>query len=366
MTLLAWLTLTAGLLAGLVTGFWVAARFAARRSTPGPMLPDLQHFTAPLNQVLGQVRTDLMNAERARAQAHGELAEQVRSMRAASDLLRAEAGQLVDAFRAPQVRGRWGETQLRRLVESAGMLEHVDFVEQQSFARDLEGTGAGGKVRPDLVVRLAGGKNIVVDSKVSFQGYLDAMSARNEAERAEQLARHSRHLRQHVRQLADAEYWNFVDATPEFVVMFVPAESFVITALDTDPGLWDFAFESNVIIATPATLLALLRTVAHTWRQEKLTDHAQQVLTTGKELHRRLGTVGGHLTNLSKRLNSTVEAFNTLNASLDSRLAPMARRFSELQDLPEVELTGQALHVAALAVTRSDFFPPDAEAGNAS
>ena len=305
-----------------------------------------------MNQALGQVRSDLLNAERARAAAHGELAQQVREMQNTSQQLRDQTGQLVNALYAPQIRGRWGEVQLRRLVESAGMLDHVDFVQQQSIPGD------GAQLRPDMVVRLSGDKNIVLDAKVPFQGYLAAMATENEQERNAQLARHAKHLRQHVQQLAAKEYWNFVPQTPEFVVMFVPAEGFVISALEADPGLWDYAFASNVIIATPATLLALLRTVAHTWRQERMSEQARQVLQSGKELHRRLSTVGNHLTNLSKKLNATVEAFNTLNSSLDARLAPSARRFSELQGLEPPQITTASLQVAAQGVNREDFFSP--------
>jgi DNA recombination protein RmuC len=195
-----------------------------------------------------------------------------------SEQLRTETTQLVSALRAPQVRGRWGELQLRRVVESAGMLEHVDFSEQESA------TTPDGRLRPDLVVKLAGGKNVVIDSKVAFNGYLEAMEARDEATHRTRLQAHARHFRTHIESLGAKKYWDQFTPAPEFVVMFVPADAFLNAALEHDPTLLEHAFERNVVIATPATLVAMLRTIAYTWRQEALARNAQDVLVTARKM----------------------------------------------------------------------------------
>lgn len=305
----------------------------------------------PLARTLGEVKVEMTTAERSRAQAHGALAEQVRAMQTSSEALRSETSQLVTALRAPQVRGRWGELQLRRVVEAAGMIAHVDFTEQQSVQTD------DGLLRPDLVVHLPGDKCVIVDSKVAFNGYLEAMEATDETVRNKRLVAHARHLRDHIDALSDKAYWEAFTATPEFVVMFVPAETFLNAALEQDPTLWERAFAKNVVIATPATLVALLRTVGYTWRQEKLAAEAQQVFEVGRELHKRLATFGKHLTDLGRRLNGTVEQFNKLNRSLDSQLVTQARRFSALQDLEPALQTPPPLEVLAVPAVKSDLYP---------
>ena len=279
----------------------------------------------PLAKVLDQVRTDLTAAEQARTSSHAALGEQVRAMRETSDLLRMETGQLVTALRSSQVRGRWGELQLRRVVEAAGMLDHVDFVEQQTMRSD------DGLQRPDMVVHLGGGKQVVLDSKVAFLGYLEAVQAGDDAVRAERMAAHARHLRKHVDDLAAKAYWEQLSPAPEFVVMFVPAEPFLHAALEVDPGLYEYAMERNVVIATPMTLVALLRTVAYTWRQEALARNAQQVLTLGRELHGRLATLGGHVGRLGRQLDGAVRAYNDSVSSLESRVLVSARRMADLK-----------------------------------
>lgn len=307
----------------------------------------------PLSRTLGEVKTEMTAAEQARAQAHGALAEQVRAMQTSSEALRTETSQLVTALRAPQVRGRWGELQLKRVVEAAGMVAHVDFTEQGTVHTD------DGLLRPDLVVHLPGEKNVVVDSKVAFNGYLEAMEATDDGVRAKRLAAHARHLRDHIDSLGAKAYWEALSATPEFVVMFVPAETFLNAALEQDPTLWERAFERNVVIATPATLVALLRTVGYTWRQEKLAAEAQQVFEVGRELHKRLATFGKHLTDLGKRLNGTVEQFNKLNRSLDSQLVTQVRRFSSLQGLPAALESAPPLEVLAVPAAKPDLYDPE-------
>ncbi|WP_448059394.1 DNA recombination protein RmuC [Cellulomonas hominis] len=279
----------------------------------------------PLSVTLAEVRAEVSTAEKARAEAHAALGEQVRAMREAQGELRSETHRLVSALRAPQVRGRWGELQLRRVVEASGMVEHVDFEEQEHVAT------ADGALRPDMVVKLPDGKNIVVDAKVAFSGYLEAMEAPDDATRTARLIAHARHMREHIDSLGRKAYWEHFTPTPEFVVMFVPAEPFLNAAFEADPTLQERAFDQNVVIATPATLVALLRTVGYTWRQESLAAGAQEVLRTGKELHARLSTMGGHLTRLGRSLDSAVGAYNQSVSSLESRVLVTARRLADLK-----------------------------------
>lgn len=285
----------------------------------------VRRLVEPLTRTLDQVKAEVTTAERARADAAAALAEQLRAMRESSELLRSETGQLVSALRTSQVRGRWGEVQLRRVVESAGMLEHVDFVEQAHVTTD------DGALRPDMVVHLAGGKNVVVDAKVAVLGYLDAMQTDDESVRADRLAAHARHMRRHIDDLADKEYWEQVAPAPEFVVMFVPAEAFLHAALEADGTLIEHAMERGVVLATPMTLVALLRTVAYAWRQDALAANAQQVLTLGRELHSRLATLGGHVGRLGRQLDGAVRAYNETVSSLESRVLVSARRLAELK-----------------------------------
>ena len=285
----------------------------------------IEALVKPLSEQLGKVEQQANLLERNRADAYAELREQVKGMSTTSEQLRTETSQLVAALRAPQVRGRWGELQLRRVVESAGMLEHVDFSEQESA------TTADGTLRPDLVIRLAGGKNVVIDSKVAFNGYLEAMEARDEATHRARIDAHARHLKTHIDSLGAKKYWDQFSPSPEFVIMFVPAEVFLNAALERDPTLLEHAFARNVVIATPATLVAMLRTVAYTWRQEALAENAQQVLDLGKELHSRLSTMGSHLAKLGRQLDGAVKAYNEGVSSLESRVLVTARRMADLK-----------------------------------
>ena len=278
----------------------------------------------PLAATLESVRTQLGTAEQARAAGQAALAEQVAAMTTTSDRLRGETARLVNALRASQVRGRWGELQLRRVVEAAGMLAHVDFQEQAQARTD------DGLLRPDMVIRLAGGKQVVVDAKVAFLGFLEATEATDEAQRQDRMAAHARQVRSHVDSLAGKRYWDQFAPAPEFVVMFVPAESFWQAAVELDPALVEYAFERNVVVATPSTLLALLRTVAYAWRQESLAANAQTVLALGKELHGRIATLGGHVSRLGRALDGAATAYNQTVASLETRVLVSARRFAEL------------------------------------
>ncbi|TDC24893.1 DNA recombination protein RmuC [Micromonospora sp. 15K316] len=279
---------------------------------------------APLHETLRRYEQRVGDLERQRVDAYAELREQVRSMSVVSGELRTETKQLVAALRAPQVRGRWGEHQLRRIVEAAGMLEHCDFAEQVTAATDQQG------VRPDLVVRLHGGRSVVVDAKAPFDAYLTAMEARDERGRDTHLDAHARHLRAHVDALAAKTYWAAFDSTPEFVVLFVPADPFLDVALQRDPTLLEHAFARNVVLATPATLVALLRTVAYSWRQEALARNAAAVHSLARELHGRLATLGDHVGKLGSALGSAVTAYNRAVGSLEARVLVSARKLAEL------------------------------------
>jgi len=287
----------------------------------------------PLKEALGKVETQLQTVEKDRASAYSALKTQVEQMQSTSEQLRMETATLVNALRAPQVRGRWGEMQLRRVVEAAGMVEHCDFVEQETT------TTEDGVLRPDMVVKIAGGKQVVVDAKVPFAGYLEAMEARDDATRVARLKAHARHLRDHVDRLTAKSYWERFEASPEFVVLFVPADAFLQAALEQEPALLEYAFERNVVVATPSNLIALLRTVGYAWRQEALAANAQKVYALGRELHGRLATMGGHLSKLGNQLESAVKSYNQTVTSMESRVLVTARRFSELK-VTDDELTG--------------------------
>jgi DNA recombination protein RmuC len=285
----------------------------------------IENIVAPLKDTLGKVESQIRTVEKDREGAYQALLQQIGSMRQTSEQLRTETAQLVTALRAPQIRGRWGELQLRRVVEAAGMVPHCDFEEQETSAGD------DGALRPDLVVRLAGGKNVVVDAKVSFIGYLEAMEARDEATRAARLKAHARHLRNHVDRLADKAYWQRFDPSPEFVVCFVPADAFLNAALEQEPGLLEYAFERNIVIATPSTLVAMLRTVGYAWRQEALAKNARQVHTLARVLYTRLATLGGHLSGVGDSLNKAVKKYNDAVGSLETRVLVTARQLNDLK-----------------------------------
>ncbi|GIJ77384.1 DNA recombination protein RmuC [Micromonospora phaseoli] len=287
---------------------------------------------APLHETLRRYEQRVSELERDRVDAYAELREQVRSMSVVSGELRTETKQLVAALRAPQVRGRWGEHQLRRIVEAAGMLEHCDFSEQVTATIDDQ------TVRPDLVVRLHGGRSVVVDAKAPFDAYLTAMEARDERGRDAQLDMHAKHLRAHVDALAAKSYWAAFESTPEFVVLFVPADTFLDVALQRDPTLLEHAFARNVVLATPATLVALLRTVAWSWRQEHLARNAVAVHSLARELYGRLSTLGDHVGKLGASLGGAVTAYNRALGSLEARVLVSARKLAEL-GVSDQELT---------------------------
>jgi len=299
----------------------------------------IESLVAPMRDALERVQAQLHTSERDRLAATAALDEHLAAMRLSADGLRSETSQLVTALRAPQVRGRWGELQLERAVEAAGLVEHIDY-ETQATANTQDG-----QVRPDLVVKLVGDKRIVVDSKVAFSGYLDAMEATDERIRALRLRAHARHLRHHVDSLGSKAYWNSFTPTPEFVVCFVPADAFLDAALREDPSLLEHAFERNVVLATPSTLVALLRTIAYTWRQDALARNTAEVSKLGRDLYQRLSTMGSHLDKLGRALGTAVTTFNSTVATLEGRVLVSARRLADLSvidprsdgELPEPE-----------------------------
>jgi DNA recombination protein RmuC len=273
-----------------------------------------------LEKVDGQVRT----LEQARAQSFGALRAELAGLREEHERLRTATGNLVTALRTPHVRGRWGEMQLRRVVEAAGLVEHCDF-ELQTSVRD----GDGALLRPDLVVRLPGGKQVVVDAKAPLSAYLDAFEATDEAERARLLGEHGRQVREHVAKLAAKGYWRQFTPAPDFVIMFVPDETFLRAAQEELPDVCEEAWRSGVVPASPTNLFALLRTVAATWQQETVAESAREVNLLGRELYERLGTMAQHVGKLGRSLEGAVGAYNDAVGSLESRVLVTARKFEE-------------------------------------
>ncbi|KII00633.1 recombinase RmuC [Streptomonospora alba] len=284
----------------------------------------VEQLVSPLKDTLSRVETQLREVDAGRRAAHAELAQQVDQVRQGSERLRDQTQSLVSALRRPEARGRWGELQLRRVAELAGMSSYCDFDEQAGANTD------NGRLRPDMVVRLAGGKNIVVDSKVSLAAYLEAVETDDADTRAERLRAHSKQLRSHVDQLSAKSYWAAFTPAPEFVVLFVPGEAFLAPALEHDPQLLEHAMGRKVHIATPTTLISLLRTAQYAWQQEALSENARAVFDLGKQLYSRLSTLGGHMEGLGKALSRTVTAYNQTVGSLESRVLVTARRFEEL------------------------------------
>ncbi|HEX3706287.1 MAG TPA: DNA recombination protein RmuC [Mycobacteriales bacterium] len=290
----------------------------------------------PLTETLGKMEAQLRDIEQKREGAQATLSEQISFVRLTGEQLRSETAALVGALRKPQARGRWGELQLKRCVELAGMTDRCDYVEQHTLAT------SDGALRPDMIVRLVGGKNIVIDSKVTLAAYLEAHESADEAVRDERLAAHARHLRQHVDSLAAKAYWCQLSPTPEFVVLFIPGDSFLAAALDQDPALLDYAFEKRVHIASPTTLISVLRTVAYSWQQEALAKNAQAVFDLGKELYQRLGKFGGHMSKLGNSLTSAVKVYNDSVGSLERNVLSTARKLSDMEivDEPLKEIDG--------------------------
>jgi len=315
------LTFVLGLLLGLALGVPVGALWVRARRVESVTAGMVDQ--AEVMQGLDRLSDQMHHLDRARVGWESQFDTQV-------EQLKQETRTLSTALRRPQVRGRWGELHLRRAVELAGLVDRCDFSEQVQLA--------DGSLRPDLVVHLAGGKQIVVDAKVPLDAHLDATATDDEEQRAAHLTRHARQLRTHVEQLSAKSYWRALAETPEFVVLFVPAESFLAAALETDPHLIEYAAARKVVLATPTTLIALLRTVAHGWTHEALAEQTREIHRLGRDLHHRLRTLSSHLDALGRSLNAAVGRFNSAVGSWEGRVLVAARRFDELgvtdDDLP--------------------------------
>lgn len=276
----------------------------------------------PLKESLQKVDGKIEQLEKARTGAYARLDEQLRALLTSQGKLQSETGNLVRALRTPSVRGRWGEIQLRKVVEMAGMVNYCDFVEQE--------TADSGRLRPDMVIKLPNGRNIVVDSKAPLQAYLESLEAEDDGQRKSCLEHHARQIRDHLQKLSTKNYWEQFRPTPEFVVLFLPGETFFSAALAQDPTLIEAGVDQKVLLATPTTLIALLRSVAYGWRQEQLTENAEAISLLGREIYDRLATLNQHFIQMGKSLEKAVDSYNKGMASLDSRVMVSARKFKEL------------------------------------
>ncbi len=302
-------------------------------------------LVAPIQESLNKFDEQVRQLETARSKAYGSISEQVQSLIATQDRLQKETTKLVTALRLPSVRGRWGEIQLRRVVEIAGMLPYCDFVEQHSVNTE------DGRLRPDLIVRLPGEKNVVVDAKAPLQAYLNALDARDEDDRRTALRDHARQTRDHLTKLGSKAYWEHLQPTPEFVVMFLPGEAFFSAALEQDPGLIEQGVNERVIPASPTTLIALLKAIAYGWRQEKIAECAQEISDIGKELYARLATMAGYFDDLGSSLGRAIDHYNQAVGSLEGRVLVSARKLAgtgvtikeEIPGLSPVEKVPRAL-----------------------
>ena len=313
-------------------------------------------LVAPVRTSLEKFELQIQGIEKSRIDAYATLTEQVRAMADAQGALRLETGNLVKALRAPQTRGRWGELQLKRVVEMAGMLDHCDFFEQESTNTEE------GRLRPDMVVKLPGGKNIVVDAKAPLAAYLEALEATDEEEKKRKLADHARQVRDHLRKLGQKSYWEQFQPSPDFVVLFLPGEMFYSAALEADPSLIEAGVDARVILATPTTLIALLRAVAYGWTQQALTENAERIRQLGRELYERIATVTEHWSRVGKNLGEAVGAYNKSVASMETRVLVSARKFRELKVASEDKEIGDLNPVEVLPreVQAQELLPGDA------
>lgn len=305
----------------------------------------IENLVKPVQENFEKFSKTITSMEEARREAYGALGEQVKGLLGAQEKLQSETGNLVKALRKPQVRGRWGEIQLERVAELAGMTKNCDFNTQHSV------DGEDGKLRPDMVINLPGGKNIVVDAKAPITAFLDALEAENEEERLTRLTAHSRHVREHVKQLSSKSYWQQFPNSPEFVILFLPGESFFSAALEQDPELIERAAADRVMLATPTTLIALLHAVRYGWQQEALAESAREIADVGAELYERMAKFSEHLGRVGNHLDQSIGAYNDAVGSFDRRILPSLRKFpalgvsvkKEIAEGKAIERTGRPL-----------------------
>jgi DNA recombination protein RmuC len=317
-------------------------------SSKTDLLQRQQHMSTvlePIQKALGGVDEKLALLEKERLTAYVDLRRQVHDLLTSQTQLRTETANLVKALRTPHARGQWGEMQLKRVVEMAGMLSHCDFIEQQSVD--------GGKLRPDLVINLPGGKTIVVDAKTPLAAYLNALEEEQDLEKIALLEKHAQHVRGHIKALSQRAYWEQFKESPDFVVMFLPGEAFFSAALERDPSLIEYGVKEKVILATPTTLIALLRAVAYGWRQESLADNAKAVAQLGRNLYKRLSDMASHFSRMGKHVNGMVDSYNAAMGTFEKRVLVSARHFTELdnqladikmESLTPVESIARRLH----------------------
>jgi len=336
-------------------------RFAQAEEKSGERLKALLQ---PVETTLKRYEDGVARVEKERTEAYGNLTGLISAMRDGQEAVRGEAQRLVNALRAaPKARGRWGEQQLRNVLETCGLAEHTDFEMEVSIETE------DGRLRPDAVIRVPGGKSLVIDAKVSLNAYQDAYAAIDEAERTRHLAAHAAAMKAHVTALAGKAYWSQFEDAPEFVIMFVPGEHFLSAATDADPTLWDYAFGKRVLLAAPTNLVALARTVAGVWRQEKLATEARQIGLLGKEMYERLSVAAGHLRKVGGGLNSAVENYNKFVGSLERNVLSTGRKFRdlnietggrEIEVLPPVEALGRGVSATELLSGQIDEAPAEA------
>jgi len=292
----------------------------------------VENMVKPIREALDKTEKQMRQMENERKQAYGSLTKHLEHMAQSQLLLQSETRNLVQALRRPEVRGQWGEITLKRLAELAGMVEHCDFFEQEHTQTD------DGAIRPDMIVRLPAGREIVVDVKTPLDAYIGAVEAKDDEQREKELDRHLRNVKNRVRELASKSYWNQFKNSPDFVVLFIPGDQFLSSALERDHSLLEEALKNKVILATPTSLVALLRAVAYGWRQEALTENADKIRQLGEDLYKRLATFGDHLSKLGKHLGSSVESFNKTVGSLERQVVPGARKLHELGIHPHKQL----------------------------
>jgi len=346
------LTLVTGVLIGVLTMVVVGRRGGAVDLDP---LRLQSQETAVIRDGLDRLHDRMRDLEHQRVSWQGILHQQVDEVRHSTDSLRRETTALATALRKPHVRGQWGELHLRRAIELAGMVEHCDFSEQVHLSHD------DGALRPDVVIHLAGGKSVVVDAKVPLAAYLDALATDDSDEHEAHLARHARQVRTHVDQLASKVYWRALEESPEFVVLFLPAESFLSAALSAEPDLLEHAAVRNVVLATPTTLIALLRTIAYGWTTETLAERTREIHELGRELYARLGVVGRHLDKLGRSLKGSIDAYNATVGSLETRVFVTARHFADVADLSEEIPAPRPVEDAPRALTAAELLDAVAE-----